>query len=81
MFFTSSADPIVILNISISTKLNRNNFLSWKSQITPALHGHALYHFLSEIALEDKVIVEGVQQSNPFFSHWRRQDQLILNWL
>jgi len=79
--FTSSADLIVILNIPISTKLNRNNFLSWKSQITPALHGYGLYHFLTDIAPEEKVTVEGVQQSNPCFSHWHRQDQLILSWL
>jgi gag-polypeptide of LTR copia-type len=80
MSFTSSADPIVILNIPISTRLNRNNFLSWKSQIISALHGHGLYHFLIDIAHEENVSVEGVQQSNPFFSRWHRQDQLILSW-
>ena len=74
-------DLIVVLNVPISTKLNRNNFLVWKSQITPALHSHGLYRFLTDDPPPKKVTVDGSMQDNPHFSHWHRQDQLILNWL
>jgi gag-polypeptide of LTR copia-type len=36
---------------------------------------------LTDVAPEEKVTVEGIQQLNPCFSHWHRQDQLILSWL
>lgn len=81
MATTAPLDPIVVLTIPISTKLNRSNFLAWKSQITLALHGHDLFHFLTDDPPAEKLSVNGVLTTNPKFSHWRRQDQLILTWL
>jgi gag-polypeptide of LTR copia-type len=79
----TSSDPIIQLSIPISAKLDRNNFLTWKSQIEPIIHGYGLYDFLDskddipapELVLADK------NQPNPAYLAWRKQDQLLLGWL
>lgn len=81
MSTTIPLDPIVILNIPISTKLNRSNFLAWKSEITPVLHGHGLYRYLTEDPPSEQLTVDGSQHTNPRFSHWHWQDQHILSWM
>ena len=35
-----------MLTLPISTKLDRDNYLSWQSQIVPLLHAYGLYRFL-----------------------------------
>ena len=37
---------LVMLTIPIATKPNRDNFLSWRSQVTPLLHAYGLFRFL-----------------------------------
>lgn len=73
--------PLVILNLLISTKLNRSNFLAWKSQILLALHGHDLFRYLDEDPPLKNITVEGVEKSNPAYFHWYKQDQLLLTWI
>lgn len=80
---SSSSIPyrLVVLNIPISIKLTRGNFLTWRCQIEPALHGHGLYCFLTEDPPSITLTTDGVQSTNPAFSHWYQQDQLLLTWL
>jgi gag-polypeptide of LTR copia-type len=77
----TSAEPLVIINTPIATKLHRSNYLAWKSQIIPALHGHDLYRFLEDTPPSSHLTIAGIQQPNLVFSTWRRQDQLLLTWL
>ena len=60
-----SADQIAFLNLPISTKLSRTNFLAWKSQIVLALHDHGLYRYLEEAPPPANITVEGQNQINP----------------
>jgi gag-polypeptide of LTR copia-type len=77
----TSSETLVVINTPIATKLHRNNFLAWKSQIVSALHGHDLYRFLENTTPDAHLTVAGQQLSNPASSFWRRQDQLLLTWL
>lgn len=70
-------NSIVILNIPISTKLTRTNYLSWKSQIEPILHGHNLHRFLSAPPLSPTITIGSQTFQNPDY----QQDQLLLGWI
>lgn len=76
-----STDSVVVLHLPISTKLTRSNFLAWKAQILPTLHGHGIYHYLTDDPPSRLLTVAGQTQTNPLYSHWHRQDQLLLSWL
>jgi hypothetical protein len=45
---STNTDSIIPLQFPISTKLNHSNFLTWKSQIEPVVHGFKLTKFLEE---------------------------------
>uniref|UniRef100_A0A803NKT0 Integrase catalytic domain-containing protein n=1 Tax=Cannabis sativa TaxID=3483 RepID=A0A803NKT0_CANSA len=67
------------LTASLTLKLDRTNFLSWKSQVVPTVIGHDLDNLLfsNEAPLERLInVVE-----NPQFLQWRHKDQLLLSWL
>lgn len=75
-------DPIVLLNHSISTKLTRNNYLSWQSQIVPLLHGYKLHQFLDATPPSPTITTSsGEIQLNSAYLTWHQQDQLLLGWL
>ncbi|KAJ3705170.1 hypothetical protein LUZ61_008875 [Rhynchospora tenuis] len=79
---SSSTDSIVSITTQISTKLNPNNYLMWKSQITPLLHGHNLNRFIEQPPPAPTTITtDGQLTLNPDYSIWHRQDQLLLGWL
>jgi hypothetical protein len=73
----------VVLNIPISTKLTRNNFLAWQCQIISLLHGYDLYKFIDPTFSppEQTIIRFGQVEVNPEFLAWRKQDQILLGWL
>jgi gag-polypeptide of LTR copia-type len=79
----SSSDQIIQITISISAKLDRTNFLTWKSQIEPIIHGYGLFDFLSSNTTtpSQELILAEKNQPNPAFINWRKQDQLLLGWL
>lgn len=62
-------DPVITLNLPISTKLSHTNFLTWKSHNLPVIKGYNLRQYLEEAQAN----------SNGVFSD--RQDQLILAWM
>ena len=77
-----SPDPIVIINVPISTKLTRTNFLAWQSQILPVLHGFGLHKYITTSSPAPNITSStGVVSTNPLASPWRKQDQIILAWL
>jgi hypothetical protein len=62
------SDPIILLNLSKSTKLNPTNYLSWQSQITPILHGHDLYKYFIAHPLTPTITTDdGQPQLNPHY--------------
>ncbi|XP_022159146.1 uncharacterized protein LOC111025572 [Momordica charantia] len=72
----------------ISTiKLNDENFLLWRLQITTALQGHGLGKFIDPEAKIPSEFVQSADESssvpspNPEFINWKRQDKLITSWL
>ncbi|XP_060959344.1 uncharacterized protein LOC133030571 [Cannabis sativa] len=67
------------LTSSLTLKLDRLNFLSWKSQVVPTVIGHDLDDILFTGAPPPKNLVNG----NPNLEclQWRKNDQLLLSWL
>lgn len=77
-----AADLIIPLNYPTTTKLNHSNFLTWKSQIQPIVHGINLTRFLDKPPPERTIhTANGQVIDNPVFSAWDRQDQLLLGWI
>ncbi|XP_062094329.1 uncharacterized protein LOC133800388 [Humulus lupulus] len=67
------------LSSSLTIKLDRANFLAWKSQVVPTVIGHDLdENFFSDISPPPK-LVNG--ENNPVFFQWRHKDHLLLSWL
>ncbi|KAF4403314.1 hypothetical protein G4B88_007960 [Cannabis sativa] len=67
------------LHSSLTVKLDRSNFLAWKSQVIPTVIGHGLDDILLGGISPPEKLVNG--QSNPEFTIWKRKDQLLLSWL
>ncbi|KAJ3703988.1 hypothetical protein LUZ61_007693 [Rhynchospora tenuis] len=79
---STSSDSIIILNLPIATKLTRNNFLAWQSQIVPLLHGYDLFKFLDASSQPNPIIqTDTSTQVNPEYVQWKKQDQMLLGWL
>lgn len=70
-------ESIVVLNLPISTKLNRSNYLAWKSQIEPVLLGHGLHRYLISPPPPATITISNRTIDNPAY----KQDQLLLGWL
>ncbi|KAF4379061.1 hypothetical protein F8388_022148 [Cannabis sativa] len=67
------------LHSSLTVKLDRSNFLAWKSQVIPTVIGHGLDDILLGGHSPPERLVNG--QTNPEFTIWKRKDQLLLSWL
>ena len=68
----------------ITVKLNKDNYLLWKAQIMPYLHGQQLFGFVDGSVTPPSSFlppVEGVSLPNPLFTRWFQQDQIILSLL
>lgn len=81
---TSSTLPttVVLINHPISMKLDRDNYLSWQSQIIPILHGYGLYQFLHDAPPSHMITSgDGTSVTNAAYSIWYHQDQILLGWL
>lgn len=76
----------VMLTLSIATKLDRDNYLLWQSQIVPLIHAYGMYQFLESKSPSSTITTTaGVLQINPDFLPWYKQDQdqdqMLLGWL
>ena len=82
---TTMAMPSVLPSVSI--KLDRTNYLFWKSQILPTVKAHDLESFLLNTKLKPKEYIADSTdanqspQINPAYVFWRRTDQFVLSWL
>lgn len=86
--YTASTPPfshssITQISIPVSIKLDRTNFLTWKSQIEPIVDGHGLAkHLDPAISPPDRqLVIDNQNLDNPAFLPWYMQDRLLLGWL
>jgi hypothetical protein len=78
----NSMNSIISLTLPITIKLNESNFLTWKSQILPLIHGYDLDRFLnSSPPATTRRTSDGLIEINLDYLPWHRQDQLLLGWL
>lgn len=75
-------DAVIQITIPLSTKLDQDNFLTWRYQVEPIIHGFDLSHHIDNSPPPEKLLtMEGVSTSNPRFPLWNKQDQFLLTWL
>ena len=69
-----------MLNHTLPVKLDRTNYILWRSQIDNVIFANGFEDFIdgTSICLE-KDLSQGVM--NPAFVAWRRQDRTILSWI
>ena len=87
-YFINLISVVSNLNFTLSIKLERGNYLIWKSQILPILRGHGLDGFVTGMkpCPNEFINVAGDsfglnQMVNPNYFYRQRQDQLILGWM
>jgi hypothetical protein len=80
---STTTTQVVHISIPVSTKLDRTNFLTWRSQIEPIVDGYGLTrHLETSSAIPSRQIDTGDQSiPNPEFTLWHMQDRLLLGWL
>ncbi|KAH9652235.1 retrovirus-related pol polyprotein from transposon RE1 [Citrus sinensis] len=85
-----TAANISQINFSFNTpiKLDRSNYLLWRSQVLASIRGNRLEGFIdgTKPAPEEKLLLaraDGSAQEidNPEYQNWRSQDQTLLGWL
>lgn len=75
-------------NFTVPIKLDRQNYLMWKSQVLPSIRGNELEGFINStkpcpnkflvVVADDQTAETTV---NPEYALWKKQDQLLLSWL
>ena len=81
---TSVQTPMILLsNISnlVSVKLDQNNYVLWKYQITSILKAYSILGFVDgtqSCPAQFLTSSEGITQENPFFQQWISRDQGLL---
>jgi hypothetical protein len=87
--FTVATTPTVpsILNVQISEKLTKSNYLLWNAQVLLALCAVQLQDLLTSVkmALTKEIMTmvddKPIKQINPAYSTWVARDQAILGYL
>ena len=76
------------LSTTLSIKLDRDNFLLWKSQLLPTTRGHGIEDYLFGTKPQPPKFLESQDEDghniriiNPEFEQWNRENQLLLSWL
>ncbi|KAL5765599.1 hypothetical protein ACOSP7_016216 [Xanthoceras sorbifolium] len=80
------------LNSNVPMKLDKSNYIYWKTPVMPAIRALNLEDYISSSAaileayIEVHTHVEGEEtliqkQVNPAYSHWKKSDQILLCWL
>uniref|UniRef100_A0A803P5F5 Retrotransposon Copia-like N-terminal domain-containing protein n=1 Tax=Cannabis sativa TaxID=3483 RepID=A0A803P5F5_CANSA len=79
-FLVHSLNPFSnSLTSSLTIKLDRINYLSWKSQVVTTVIGHDLDQILFSDVIPTPTLINGAP--NPEYLHWKRKDQLLLSWI
>ncbi|XP_058003634.1 uncharacterized protein LOC131180055 [Hevea brasiliensis] len=73
VIFSLSTPPNVAKFISV--KLNSSNYVLWKAQLVPLLHGYNLSRYISDTATPPSQFLED-NKPNPEYDLWTLADQL-----
>jgi len=68
----------------ISIKLASTNYLLWKAQVIPILHGNGLFGYVqNQVPCPSQTIIneDGVSPTSLAAVMWLHTDQLILGWI
>ncbi|KAF3792593.1 hypothetical protein EJ110_NYTH11111 [Nymphaea thermarum] len=67
----------------VSVKLNRDNYLMWRSQLESVMISQDLMKFVdgSSEAPSEMIARNDKDELNPEFATWRKSDQLVLSWI
>ncbi|KAF3781176.1 hypothetical protein EJ110_NYTH34465 [Nymphaea thermarum] len=67
----------------VSIKLNRDNYLLWRSQVESVMDSQDLLQFVDETQVEPpkEITKDGKTEMNPKFVTWRKLDRLALSWI
>lgn len=68
----------------ISTKLDNNNFLSWKQQVEGIIRIHKLHRHLVNLVIPPRYLSTADRASeteNPAYLQWHQEDSLLFTWL
>ncbi|RVX04841.1 Retrovirus-related Pol polyprotein from transposon RE1 [Vitis vinifera] len=69
-----------MLNYSLPVKLDRTNYILWRSQIDNLIFANGFEDFIDGTSVcPEKELRPG--EINPAFVAWRRQDRTILSWI
>lgn len=69
-----------MLNYSLPVKLDRTNYILWRSQIDNVIFANGFEDFIDGTSVcPEKELRPG--EINPAFVAWRRQDRTILSWI
>ena len=63
----------------VGVKLDRSNYVLWKSQVLPIVQAYDLEGFLFGTKTHPSESLG--DSANPDFVHWHRLDQFLLSWL
>ncbi|KAL5820455.1 hypothetical protein ACOSQ3_022337 [Xanthoceras sorbifolium] len=80
------------LNSNVPMKLDKSNYIYWKTQVMPAIRTLDLEDYISGSAVIPEPYIdvhthiegEGTliqKQVNPAYSYWKKTDQILLCWL
>ena len=76
------------LNTSLLVKLDRDNYMLWRSQVLLVVGGHKIIGYLFDTNTYPPVLLDIqdtygnlIQNLNPTYEQWNRKDQLLLSWL
>ena len=85
---TNGSSSISSFTFTTLIKLDRSNYMIWKSQILSSVRANDIEGFLdgSKICpsqfLDDKPRSSSVDlRENPAYVTWKKQDQMLLGWL
>jgi hypothetical protein len=76
-----------LAGLGVSEKLTRSNYLLWKSQVLPPLHGNRLMRYVEgkEVPPPEYITSEkdgkATSEPNPTYDAWVAMDQHILSFL
>lgn len=79
----NSKQPFIVINLQNIIKLTPHSYLSWKLQVEAMLVGHDLKKFIDNTypCPSSTHTVDEKEVSNPKFTYWIRQDQLLFGAL
>ncbi|KAL6346953.1 hypothetical protein AAG906_006013 [Vitis piasezkii] len=80
IFANGAHSFLSMLNYSLPVKLDRTNYILWRSQIDNVIFANGFEDFIDGTSVcPEKELRPG--EINPAFVAWRRQDRTILSWI